>query len=162
MPIILILIGLVVWVVIALKWQKRQQAEELAFSSEHSGWDVFVSSRDRTAFALDISGGMMAIGKLPKYDRWDLKLLSSVEIEKNGQTAVVTNRGSQALGATVGGLLLGPLGLLMGGVTGSKRQHERVNQLAIKIILNDPSGLFSASSSSKRGVRALSLPARCS
>ena len=48
-----------------------------------------------------------------------------------------TNRGSQLIGAAVGDLLLGPMGLLVGGVTGSKRTVQRVSQIAVKVIVDD-------------------------
>ena len=41
------------------------------------------------------------------------------------------------MGAAVGEVLLGPLGLLIGGVTGSKRTVQRVSQIALKIIVDD-------------------------
>ena len=41
------------------------------------------------------------------------------------------------MGAAVGAVLLGPFGLLLGGLSGSKRQKERVNELSLKVILAD-------------------------
>ncbi len=61
----------------------------------------------------------------------------SVEVEKNGRSLTKTNRGSQAAGAAVGAVLLGPAGLLLGGLTGSKRTEELVKQVSLKIYTND-------------------------
>ena len=45
-----------------------------------------------------------------------------------------TNRGSQVAWAAAGGILLGPAGLLIGGLTGSKRvDHTRIKKLAIRL-----------------------------
>ena len=41
------------------------------------------------------------------------------------------------MGAAIGDVLLGPVGLLIGGVTGSKRTVQRVSQIGIKIIIDD-------------------------
>jgi hypothetical protein len=41
------------------------------------------------------------------------------------------------MGAAVGEVLLGPLGLLIGGVSGSKRTVQRVSQIGLKIIVDD-------------------------
>lgn len=63
--------------------------------------------------------------------------LVAVEVLRNGSSLTKTNRGSQVAGAAVGAVLLGPLGLLLGGVTGSKRNVEKVDRLSLKIFTND-------------------------
>jgi hypothetical protein len=49
------------------------------------------------------------------------------EVIKDGTLITKTNRGSQVSGAIVGAALLGPVGLLLGGVTGTKRSEEKLN-----------------------------------
>ena len=68
---------------------------------------------------------------------FDFDQLVAVDVERNGSSLERTNRGSQMAGAAVGGLLLGPLGLLVGGLTGSKRQEERVKRLSLKLFTSD-------------------------
>jgi hypothetical protein len=63
--------------------------------------------------------------------------LVEVEVEKDGTTIQKTNRGSQVVGAAAGALLLGPVGLLLGGVTGSKHSEERIRELSLKIYVSD-------------------------
>jgi len=63
--------------------------------------------------------------------------LVAVEIERNGVALEKANRGSAMLGAAVGGALLGPVGLLLGGLTGSKRKVELVKRLALRLYTND-------------------------
>lgn len=63
--------------------------------------------------------------------------LVAVEIEKDGATLEKTNRGSQIAGAAVGGALLGPVGLLIGGLSGSKRHEPTVKRLVLKLYTND-------------------------
>lgn len=41
------------------------------------------------------------------------------------------------MGAAVGGALLGPAGLLVGGLSGSQRQENKVQKLSIKLYTND-------------------------
>ncbi len=61
----------------------------------------------------------------------------SAEVETNGRSLTKTNRGSQAAGAAVGAVLLGPAGLLLGGLTGSKRTEELIKQVSLKLYTND-------------------------
>jgi hypothetical protein len=63
--------------------------------------------------------------------------LVAVEIERNGVSLEKANRGSQVVGAAIGGALLGPVGLLVGGVTGPKRREEKVKRLALRLYTND-------------------------
>ncbi|RPF70965.1 hypothetical protein EG799_04530 [Aurantiacibacter spongiae] len=63
--------------------------------------------------------------------------LVAVEIERDGTKLELTNRGSQLMGAAVGGALLGPVGLLLGGLSGSKRHEQTVKNIALKIFTND-------------------------
>lgn len=63
--------------------------------------------------------------------------LVGVEVLRNGASLQKTNRGSQIAGAAVGAVLLGPVGLLLGGLTGSKRVVETIDKLSLKIFTND-------------------------
>lgn len=63
--------------------------------------------------------------------------LVAVDVLRDGSSLQKTNRGSQAVGAAVGGVLLGPVGLLLGGLTGSKRSEERVRRLSLKLFTDD-------------------------
>jgi len=51
-------------------------------------------------------------------------------------TVTSTNRGSQLLGSAVGGLL-GPLGAVVGGLSGSSRSRGRLRRLTLKIFVDD-------------------------
>jgi hypothetical protein len=63
--------------------------------------------------------------------------LVAVEIDRNGVALDKVNRGSAVMGAAVGGALLGPAGLLLGGLMGSKRKEELVRRLALRLYTND-------------------------
>ena len=61
----------------------------------------------------------------------------SANIKINDNTVSVTNRGSQIAGVVVGGLVLGPVGMLLGGLTSSKNQKVMINKLSIIIGTNE-------------------------
>jgi hypothetical protein len=134
----IIFVGAVIYGVIAgVKLKKQHEAENATFMGEHRGWDIYASPHDRGVLALDHEGKRIVVGKVTNYVEAPWSDINAVEIEKNGQSIQQTNRGSQVMGAAVGALLLGPLGLLMGGVTGSKRQRERINELGLKVVIDN-------------------------
>jgi hypothetical protein len=141
MPGILIAIiigGFLLWLLQAsAKVSQQHIAEDATFAGEHDGWDIYKSAHDRGILALDHQGQRIAVGTVLRHVERSWSDISAVEIERNGQSLSQTNRGSQVMGAAVGAVLLGPVGLLMGGLTGSRRQKERVNELSLKILIDD-------------------------
>lgn len=63
--------------------------------------------------------------------------LIAVEVIKDGSSVIKTQRGSQLAGAAIGGVLLGPAGLLVGGLSGGKTQQNKIEKLALKLYTND-------------------------
>jgi len=68
---------------------------------------------------------------------FDFRNLIAIEICRNGTSIDKTNRGSQVVGAAIGAVLLGPIGLLLGGLTGSKRREENIKRLSLKLFTSD-------------------------
>lgn len=95
------------------------------------------SSSDRMVIAVDRSERRLAVGPLADPVEVPWSDICGVEIERNGEALTITNRGSQIMGGAVGALLLGPMGLLLGGLTGSKRNEQRVNDLSLKVLIDD-------------------------
>lgn len=139
--IIVILAGLAVlgfWINSVDANTKRKQTDGFSSVPGFSPKFVHTAGIDGMAIALDPSTRRVAIGngssppKLFKFSE-----LVSIEILKNGSSITRTNRGSQAAGAIMGAVLLGPLGLLLGGVTGAKRQEEKVDKLTLRLHVSD-------------------------
>lgn len=145
--------------------RKRVFAATEAVTERYRDWQLFVSSPiiDRAMLAVSASERRIALG--PVEDPVDVAWsdISRVEVERNGGSLTTTNRGSQLTGAAVGSVLLGPMGMLMGGLSGSKATRERVNELALRIMVEHPTRpvyrivFFSASG---KGIAASSLGLR--
>ena len=61
----------------------------------------------------------------------DYKDLISFQIKMNDSVLNETNRTSQASGALIGGVLLGPIGFLAGALSGKSKSSKVVNKLSI-------------------------------
>lgn len=131
--------GLLVWAMAAgVKTANLWAAENATFMGEHKGWEVYFSTIQRQVLAVEPTQKRIAIGPIGSPIEVPWSAINSAEIERNGQSIQKTNRGSQVMGAAVGAVLLGPLGLLAGALTGSKRQQEWVNLLNLKVIIEHP------------------------
>lgn len=109
-----------------------QQAKDFSAAVMYGG------TGDNPGIAIDTARKKFAI--IPRHGQprvFEFEQLIAVEIERNGDSIQKTNRGSQVLGSAVGGILLGPLGILMGGVTGSKRTSETIKKLSLKLYTNN-------------------------
>lgn len=63
--------------------------------------------------------------------------LIAVEVVRDGGSITRTQRGSQIAGAAIGGALLGPAGLIVGGLSGSTLHQSKISKLSIKLYTND-------------------------
>jgi hypothetical protein len=92
----------------------------------------------KLALLLDPESGQFVLAKPKEAPRlYGFDQLIAVDVERDGMSLHKTNRGSQMMGAAVGGALLGPVGLLLGGLTGTKREEERVKRLSLKLVTSD-------------------------
>ncbi|MEK9137191.1 MAG: hypothetical protein AAB393_08715, partial [Bacteroidota bacterium] len=60
-----------------------------------------------------------------------------VETLEDGEAITRFSRGSQIGGIVVGGVLLGAVGAMVGGVTGSRKTKQNVHRIALNVIIND-------------------------
>jgi len=58
----------------------------------------------------------------------------SAEVIVNDRIDQKTNRGSQLSGAAIGALILGPIGLLAGALSGSKTNYTKINKIAVRVL----------------------------
>ena len=124
----------------AYQMAKQIHADRIAVGSDvkrRAGSSLFISKYDGGILGIDRGDRQIILGtmKAPRFISFD-KIIDA-EIVTDGVTITKTNRGSQAIGATVGVLALGPVGLLAGGLTGSKRGQNKLAELSLKITVED-------------------------
>lgn len=133
-----------VWVMGARK-ADRERIEKARQSVQGliSGLEGFTATRTYIApdgsagLAIDRTTRCVAIvegGHVAKFAPEDV--LSS-EIVEDGTSVTRTSRGSQVLGAVVGGALLGGAGAVVGGLSASSTTSERVHRVELSVTVND-------------------------
>ena len=137
----LIVIGVVIYSIVVAKNQAnkaKEQGNALATIPDFKPAVVFKGAYGGAGVAIDAERNRFAISYGANNTKlFDFSNLVAVEVLRNGSSLHKTNRGSQVAGAAVGAVLLGPVGLLLGGLTGSKRSVEKVDRLSLKIFTND-------------------------
>lgn len=122
--------------------QKKNDAKETEFRlrriSAFSPTHVFVGPNAFEGVAVDPSRNMVAFSDMQRRLRtYNFKDIISVETIVDGESVQKTNRGSQLVGAAVGGLLLGGAGLLIGALSGSKSEKKKVSKISIKVVVSN-------------------------
>ena len=119
-------------------WERKSRRNAIAALPNFQPAIIEDAGKMSIGLAIDPNSKQFAL--LPKKQPPKLYAFSdlvAVEVQKNGQSLETTNRGSQIAGAAVGAVLLGPLGLLVGGLSGSKKKVETVRELSLKLYLTD-------------------------
>jgi hypothetical protein len=99
--------------------------------------EIYLSPMDRSLVGMDFDGHRVIMGA-GNYDAaYDFAQIASVEVVENGTTVTQTNRGSQLLGAAVGGLAFGAVGAVVGGLSGSSRSRGRLRGISLKVTVDD-------------------------
>ena len=99
--------------------------------------EIYVSSEDRSLVGISFDEHKIILGSGNQEAAYDFAQIASVEVVENGTTVTQTNRGSQLLGAAVGGLAFGAVGAVVGGLSGSSRSRGRLRGISLKVIVDD-------------------------
>lgn len=87
--------------------------------------------------AVSANGKEVALGEVTRPKSYPMTGIATVEVLKDGSSITSTDRGSQAAGALLGGAALGGVGLLIGGLSGTKRNKIMIHSLALKVVVED-------------------------
>ena len=98
----------------------------------------YVSEQADVVLALDSNSHRVLIAR-PNAVPYvvDFAQVIAVEVEKNRQTLLKMHRGNGVVGAAVGALALGPVGLLLNEAAGSKQSKDTLSTLTLKILTSD-------------------------
>lgn len=99
--------------------------------------DIFTSLRYGEYVALDKTTKRFAIKVGGRLYLKEFSDIVGVEVEQDGSAVERTNRGSQIDGAITGALVAGPLGMLVGGVSGSKRIEQKSHSITLNVYSRD-------------------------
>lgn len=119
--------------------------ERLNSAPDFTATITFASGDLKNAIALDTAREKIAVLLNPRLImRFDAPSsvyafadLNAVEVVRDNTSVIKVDRGSQLKGAVLGGVLLGPTGLLLGGMSGSRQQESKIKKLALKLYTND-------------------------
>lgn len=131
-------VGVVVAVIVALYAQSKKEAALVAAAAaipNFSAAKYYCSLQDKTGLALDPV--RRKVLTFPYGSILEGVNITAVEVIKDGFSLQKSNRGSQLAGAAIGGVILGPVGLILGGITGSKRTEEKTKDVVLRIYTND-------------------------
>jgi hypothetical protein len=134
---ILLFLGFVLaLIIVQIKLQKEDAQTRQRIMSQYKAEDAYVSGDSLIGLNFKARKIILASGGQPE-KVYDFAQISAVEIVENGATLTQTNRGSQLLGAVVGGLAFGGVGAVVGALSGSSRTRERLRSIALKITVDD-------------------------
>jgi hypothetical protein len=99
--------------------------------------DLYVSTDDRNLIGISFEDKKIVLGSGLQDSAWDFSQLTAVEVIENGATVTQTNRGSQLVGAMVGGLAFGGAGAVVGGLSGKSHSRARTRNISLKVTIDD-------------------------
>jgi hypothetical protein len=143
-----IVVGAAIFIVIDKAKKTKAASDEL--HADFPDAKIHVSDDDQSYCVVDFSKSKIIIGlsqprggilnlEQPYRAVYDFSDIAAVEVQRNGTTIASTNRGSQALGAAAGALAFGGIGAIIGGLSGSSTQQERVRRISLVVKVRDQS-----------------------
>ena len=131
----IVLLFVLVWFFESNKEKKINKifSEQEDFNVTHK----FISSFRKTAIAVDSSSKKIIFYDNKKLTPINFDELIAVETKINDETLHQTKRGSQIAGGAIGGLLLGPAGLLIGGLSGKKTTVQKITKISVRATISN-------------------------
>jgi ribosomal protein L7/L12 len=138
--VIIVLAFIVAGVIVVAKGAsdvKFVRERTLSLSEKYKLDVLYVSPIDRGAVGIDFDQGRLIFESFGADVSYGFSEISAIAVVQNGSTITQTDRGSQLLGAAVGGLAFGGLGAVVGGLSGSSHARARLSSVFLKITVDD-------------------------
>lgn len=146
--IIFFIISLVIVIIITTIFSDKQTKENFSkLDKAINNLENFESSKKyvfdnaEKAFLIDEKRKKMSLIEIENENvstrMYDFHDLLEVEILENGESLTKTSRSSQIGGALLGGLMLGGVGAIIGGLSGTQKHKHKVKNIALKLLVND-------------------------
>jgi hypothetical protein len=99
---------------------------------------VFLGGDGLSTVAIDTANQDIAVVRQGTQPRvFGYNELSAVEVVTDNHSVARTDRGGQAVGAAVGGLMFGPAGAIIGGLSGGSSTTQKASKIAVKLYTTD-------------------------
>ena len=122
---------------ILVELQNEFPSAQIHVSNEDQSFCVVDFETSTIVVGLDSPRGDLFNKEEPYRVDYEFSDIAAFEVQKDGTTIASTNRGSQALGVAVGALALGGIGAIVGGLSGSSTQQERVRRISLILKVRD-------------------------
>ena len=111
--------------------------EEVRDLADFDAADVYVSPHNHAGVAIDRNRHEILLTDKKDIRIFHVESVISCEVLEDGMQIAYANRGSQVLGMAVGGALLGGVGAVIGGLSGSQRTMQRVQSVVLRFTTDD-------------------------
>lgn len=147
---IFVILAVVILVIVGVVQGGEIARVEQELRGEFPGAKVYVSTADRSFLVVDFAQKQVVVGlkkprgtflaqEEPYRAQIAFARIIKVEVVSDDTQIASTNRGSQALGATAGALVLGGLGAVIGGLSGSSTTLSGTRRLSLRVTVDDTS-----------------------
>jgi len=138
------IVGLVVVLIVGAVWagvldnrKASQMEDEVRDLADFDAADVYVSPHNHAGVAIDRNRHEILLTDKKSIRIFHVESVISCEVLEDGMQIAYANRGSQVLGMAVGGALLGGVGAVIGGLSGSQRTMQRVQSVVLRFTTDD-------------------------
>jgi hypothetical protein len=141
--IFIVVMSVAIVVAMAMQQSKNRSAMSASVASipDFRSSQEFMGEDGKAGISVDEVSKKVCLttaGPPPVVRTYGYKDILEAEVLVAGATVTKTSRTSQAGRALLGGVVLGPIGMLAGALTAKQTSTNRVNRVDLRIVVNDP------------------------